>query len=59
VAATAVTSLSLAPVSLLVCINRSSDFHLRLTRAGEFCVNLPADTHTDQSRIFRIGASLG
>lgn len=54
-AATAVTSLSLEPVSLLVCINRSSDFHQRLTRAGEFCVNLLADTHTDQSRIFGSG----
>jgi flavin reductase (DIM6/NTAB) family NADH-FMN oxidoreductase RutF len=54
-AATAVTSLSLDPVSLLVCINRSSDFHRRLTRAGAFCVNLLADTHTDQSRIFGSG----
>ena len=55
IAATAVTSLSLEPVSLLVCINRSSDFHRRLARAGEFCVNLLADTHTDQSRIFGSG----
>lgn len=55
ITATAVTSLSLEPVSLLVCVNRASDFHRRLAAANAFCVNLLSDTQTEQSRIFGSG----
>jgi flavin reductase (DIM6/NTAB) family NADH-FMN oxidoreductase RutF len=50
--ATAVTSLSLTPVSLLVCVNRSSDFYQRLTRADAFCVNVLSETQAEQCRVF-------
>jgi flavin reductase (DIM6/NTAB) family NADH-FMN oxidoreductase RutF len=38
--ATAVTSLSMDPPSLLVCVNRASGFHRHLDDAGSFCVNV-------------------
>lgn len=38
--ATSVTSVSLEPPSLLVCINKSVSSHDALARAGIFCVNL-------------------
>lgn len=40
ITATAVTSLSMDPASLLVCINQSSSLHALLTDADRFCVNL-------------------
>ncbi|MGI4798541.1 MAG: flavin reductase family protein [Janthinobacterium lividum] len=38
--ATAVSSLSLEPPSLLVCVNRSASMHGPTTRSRYFCVNL-------------------
>jgi len=38
--ATAVTSLSMEPPSLLVCVNRSSGFHGHLEDADRFCINV-------------------
>ena len=38
--ATAITSLSMDPPSLLVCVNRSGSFHALISQSSEFCVNL-------------------
>ena len=46
--ATAVTSLSMEPPSLLVCINRTSRAHPLLALAGHFCVNV---LHTDNADV--------
>ncbi|WP_334177020.1 flavin reductase family protein [Pseudoxanthobacter sp.] len=40
--ATAVTALSAAPPSLLVCVNRAASAHTALAGAGVFCVNVLA-----------------
>ena len=50
--ATAVTSLSLTPASLLVCVNRSTDFYQRLARADAFCVNVLSESQAEQCRVF-------
>lgn len=44
-AATAVTSLSTSPPSLLVCVNRSASMHEPLRLSGRFCVNLLGTQH--------------
>jgi flavin reductase (DIM6/NTAB) family NADH-FMN oxidoreductase RutF len=38
--ATAVTSLSMDPPSLLVCVNRNSSFHSIIEESDTFCVNV-------------------
>lgn len=40
--ATALTSLSMEPPSLLVCVNRSAAIHPALSEAAEFCINVLA-----------------
>lgn len=50
--ATAVTSLSMSPPSLLVCFNRDSRLHGLLSSAEEFCVNLLHTDNVDVSRLF-------
>ncbi len=50
--ATAVTSLSMAPPSLLVCMNKDSRLHGYLTRVDGFCVNLLHTDNVDASRQF-------
>jgi flavin reductase len=52
--ATAVTSLSMAPPSLLVCFNRDSRLHALLSSANHFCVNL---LHTDNVEVSKRFAS--
>ncbi len=37
---TSVTSVSMAPPSLLFCVNRNSKMHDPLIRAGRFCINI-------------------
>lgn len=37
---TSVTSVSMAPPSLLICINQRARIHTPLIRAGQFCVNI-------------------
>jgi flavin reductase (DIM6/NTAB) family NADH-FMN oxidoreductase RutF len=51
-AATAVTSLSLEPVSIVACVNRATTFYAGFARATHFCVNVLAESQADQSRIF-------
>jgi len=38
--ATAVTSLSMDPPSLLVCVNRTASFHTTIEEAETFCINV-------------------
>lgn len=52
--ATAVTSLSMEPPSLLVCFNRDSRLHTLLSAADSFCVNI---LHTDNVEISRLFSS--
>lgn len=52
--ATAVTSLSMDPPSLLVCFNRDSRLHALLSAAGSFCVNV---MHTDNAEVPLVFAS--
>jgi len=50
--ATAVTSLSAEPCSLLVCVNRSASIHPSLPMGQRFCVNLLSEGHGDLSFAF-------
>jgi flavin reductase len=50
--ATAVTSVSLDPPSLLVCINRDSRLHAFLQKESRFCVNFLHTGNLDISRAF-------
>jgi flavin reductase (DIM6/NTAB) family NADH-FMN oxidoreductase RutF len=51
-AATAVTSVSTSPPSLLVAVNHQASIHDPLTRVGRFCVNLLALRHRSLVRAF-------
>lgn len=46
--ATAVTSLSMSPPSLLACVNISASIHSPLLESGGFCVNI---LHANQSAV--------
>lgn len=48
--ATAVTSLSMEPPSLIVCVNGRARFHAVMQAASRFCVNV---LHADQSDLSR------
>ena len=50
--ATAITSLSLDPPSLLVCVNKSAATHRVLSRGGRFCVNVLRSVHVGLSQAF-------
>ncbi len=50
--ATAVTSLSMNPPSILVCFNRDSRLHAMLSAADHFCVNLLHTDNVDVSKLF-------
>lgn len=50
--ATAVTSLSMNPPSLLVCFNRDSRLHAMLSAADRFCVNLLHVENVEVSKLF-------
>jgi flavin reductase (DIM6/NTAB) family NADH-FMN oxidoreductase RutF len=54
--ATAVSALSMAPPSMLVCVNRSAGFHDALRHAGEFAINVLSRGHVDISRTCSGGA---
>ena len=48
--ATSVSALSMEPPSILVCINRSTEFHKALDRADEFAVNILSRAHLSVSK---------
>lgn len=50
--ATAVTSVSTSPCSLLVCINESNAFHSVISESKRFCVNLLSTQHEELSGVF-------
>jgi flavin reductase (DIM6/NTAB) family NADH-FMN oxidoreductase RutF len=50
--ATAVTSLSMQPPSLLVCINRKTFLHDIMLKAETFCVNVLHQDHAELSAAF-------
>jgi flavin reductase (DIM6/NTAB) family NADH-FMN oxidoreductase RutF len=50
--ATAVTSLSVDPPSLLVCVNKSTATHRALSRGGRFCINVLRSCHSHLSQAF-------
>jgi flavin reductase (DIM6/NTAB) family NADH-FMN oxidoreductase RutF len=54
--ATSVSSLSMAPPSMLVCVNRSALFHRAIARAEEFAINILSRGHVDVSKICAGGA---
>ncbi len=55
--ATAVTSLSMAPPSLLVCVYRESRFHNALRDQDLFCVNVLHKDQAEASQVFSKPAS--
>ncbi|WP_247998053.1 flavin reductase family protein [Brucella tritici] len=55
--ATAVSSVTAAPPTILVCINRSARIHADLTASGVFCVNFLADNQREIAD--RFGSSEG
>jgi flavin reductase (DIM6/NTAB) family NADH-FMN oxidoreductase RutF len=50
--ATAITSLSIDPPSLLVCVNKAAATHRVLSRGGRFCVNVLRSFHSHLSQAF-------
>ncbi len=50
--ATAVTSLSMEPPSLLVCVNQSASVHFPIASRETFCVNLLGASHAHLGRLF-------
>lgn len=53
--ATAVSSLSFEPPSLLVCVNRSASLHDPLAQAETFCINVLGLGNRDVAEQFAIG----
>ncbi|HEY0147928.1 MAG TPA: flavin reductase family protein [Allosphingosinicella sp.] len=53
ITATAMSSLSMDPPSLLICINRSASMHASIEGVSHFCVNV---LHRDQEDIARMFA---
>jgi len=50
--ATAVSSVSMEPCALLVCINEAAAFHTIISHARQFCVNMLDVSQADLSGIF-------
>jgi flavin reductase (DIM6/NTAB) family NADH-FMN oxidoreductase RutF len=50
--ATAACSLTTAPPSVLVCVNRSSQTHDYIANSGRFCMNALAEQHRDVANVF-------
>jgi len=52
ITATAVTSVTAQPPSILVCVNRTTSVHALLTHGAQFCVNLLHHSHVELSNAF-------
>jgi flavin reductase (DIM6/NTAB) family NADH-FMN oxidoreductase RutF len=52
--ATAVSSLSFEPPSLLVCVNRTASLHEPLACAETFCVNVLGISNREIARVFEV-----
>lgn len=50
--ATAVTSVSMEPPSILVAVNMRNAFHRQVTTKGAFCINLLTAEHTRECQAF-------
>jgi flavin reductase (DIM6/NTAB) family NADH-FMN oxidoreductase RutF len=50
--ANAVASLSLNPLLLLVCVDKTANMHSQIAKAGRFAVNILTDDQEDISRTF-------
>jgi len=50
--ANAVTSVSLDPLLLLVCVDKAANMHEQITKAGRFAVNILTDEQESVSRTF-------
>ena len=48
-AASAVTSVSMEPPSLLICVNRSASIYPVLEKRGHFCINVLSGSHRELS----------
>lgn len=55
IVATAVSSLSAAPPSVLVCVNESASIHDRLVATSHFCVNVLHQDHQGLAQVFADG----
>ncbi len=50
--ATAVTSLSMEPAAILICVNRTASAWPLIEKSGQFCVNLLARSQEDVANVF-------
>jgi flavin reductase len=55
--ATSVTSISMDPLSLLVCFNQMSRLHYFLHRQNRFCINMLHTSNLDVAKIFSSNAT--
>ncbi len=58
VTATAVSSVSVDPPRLLICINRSGETHGAIRHAGIFCVNIMCDDQEELAGVFAASCRL-
>jgi flavin reductase (DIM6/NTAB) family NADH-FMN oxidoreductase RutF len=52
IAATSVVSLSVAPPTVLVCVNREASIHQVLLERSKFCLSFLANSHSELCEIF-------
>lgn len=50
--ATAVCSVSASPPTLLVCVNRNTNFYQSVCESGFFCINVMSETQVDLAKKF-------
>jgi len=55
--ATSVSALSMAPPSMLVCVNRSAGFHRAIDQTDAFAINVLSRAQVDISKVCSGGAS--